>query len=476
MMSNSVKTPEAGASISEQFAKFAHEFDGAAIPAAVRERAQLLMLDAFGIAFASHGFDFSKRALAAVTELDSGAGSFSVIGTDKTFDLRNAVLMNGILIHGLDFDDTHTPGVIHATASILPTVLGVAAKQGRSGKDLVSAYVLGMEVATRLGAVAKGGFHQVGFHPTGLIGTFGCAVAAGWLMGLDYQGYVDAQGLALSMASGSLEFLNDGAWNKRMHPGWAGGAGITAATLGRHGYTGTRLAYEGRFGLFESHLGPRHDYDLSLATAGLGQEWETEKVSVKPLPACHFTHASIDAAIRLHGQGIAPADIKRVNVLVAEEVVKTVCEPEASKRIPANSYEAQFSIPYLVSTALLKGKLGLDELEEPALRDADVLAVAAKTDYEHDPDSGFPKYYSGEVVIELNDGRIVREREAINRGSIDRPLTKQDIVEKYRSNAGRQLNESYVAEVEKGVMDMGNHTAVELERLLGQSLQLEQTT
>lgn len=469
-MSSSAKTPVTGASISEQFAQFAQGFDGDAIPAAVRERAQLLMLDAFGIAFASHGFEFSQRAFAATTELDSGSGSSAVVGTDKRFDLRNAVLMNGILIHGLDFDDTHSPGVIHATASILPTVLAVAAQHGRSGKDLVSAYVLGMEVATRLGAVAKGGFHQVGFHPTGLIGTFGCTIAAGWLMGLDYQGYVDAQGLALSMASGSLEFLNDGAWNKRMHPGWAGGAGITAATLGRHGYTGTRLAYEGRFGLFESHLGPRHDYDLSLATADLGQEWETEKVSVKPLPACHFTHASIDAAIRLHGQGVSAADIKRVNVLVPEEVVKTVCEPEASKRKPANSYEAQFSIPYLVSTALIKGRLGLDELEEPALRDAEVLALAAKTNYELDPDSGFPKYYSGEVVIELNDGRTMNEREAINRGSIDRPLTKQDIVAKYRSNAGRQVSQSYVAEVEKAVLDIDNHPAGDIASLLGKSL------
>src|SRR5690606_199663 len=168
---------------------------------------------------------------------------------------RNAVLMNGILVHGLDYDDTHAPGVIHATASVLPTTLGVAARYGRNGRDMLTAYVLGLEIATRLGAVAKGGCHQVGFHPTGLIGAFGCAVAAGWLMRLDLRQYIDAQGLALSMGSGSLEFLADGAWNKRMHPGWAGVSGITAATLGRHGYTGTRLAYEGRFGLFESHLG-----------------------------------------------------------------------------------------------------------------------------------------------------------------------------------------------------------------------------
>ncbi len=473
-MSTSHKAPGKGAAVSEQIAQFARDFDGDAIPASVRQRARELMLDSIGIAFASHGYDFSRRAMAAISELDGG-GPHPVIGTDKRFDLRNAVLMNGILIHGLDYDDTHSRGVIHATASVLPTVLGVAAREGRSGRDMVSAYVLGMEIATRLGAVAKGGFHQVGFHPTGLIGAFGCTVAAGWLMGLDVQQYVDAQGLALSMGAGSLEFLNDGAWNKRMHPGWAGVSGITAATLGRHGYAGTRLAYEGRFGLFESHLGQGSDYDLSLATEGLGQEWETGKVSVKPLPACHFTHASIDAAIRLHGQGVNPEDIKRVKVLVAEEVVKTVCEPEASKRVPANSYEAQFSIPYLVSTALIKGRMSLDEIEESALRDAQVLALAAKTDYVLDPDSGFPKYYSGEVVVELNDGSVVREREAVNRGSVDRPLSTQDVVEKFRDNARRQLSDDDVKEVEDCILAVDEHQADDVARLLGQSLQLEQT-
>jgi len=120
---------------------------------------------------------------------------------------------------------------------------------------LLAAYVAAMEVATRLGSVAKGGFHQVGFHPTGLIGAFGCALAAAKLLGLDPQRATMAQGIVLSMASGSLEFLEDGAWTKRMHPGWAGVAGITAATLAKHGFVGPRGAYDGRFGLYASHLG-----------------------------------------------------------------------------------------------------------------------------------------------------------------------------------------------------------------------------
>ena len=227
-------SPAAGQAISEILANFAVNFKASDIPASVRERAKLLMLDAFGIAVASHGYDFSKRAMAAISELNSGGRSV-VLGSDKRFDLRNSILMNGILIHGLDYDDTHAQGVIHATTSTLPTALAMAAHHNKSGEDLLTAFVLGVEIATRLGSVAKGGFHQIGFHPTGLIGTFGCTMVSGWLLGLNEKQYIDAQGLALSVASGSLEFLNDGAWNKRMHPGWAGYAGVTAATLGRSG-------------------------------------------------------------------------------------------------------------------------------------------------------------------------------------------------------------------------------------------------
>ena len=226
MTETALASPAPGLAISEQLARFAAQFHYHSVPSEVRERAKELMLDACGIAFASHDYPFAAPALAACAALDEG-GASSVIGSALRLPTRNAILANGILIHGLDFDDTHPRGVIHATTSVLPTVLAVAAQHGRSGTDLVAAYVLGVEIATRLGAVAKGGFHQVGFHPTGLIGTFGCAIAAGWLMGLDEAQYVDVQGLAMSMASGSLEFLNDGAWNKRMHPGWAGVAGVT---------------------------------------------------------------------------------------------------------------------------------------------------------------------------------------------------------------------------------------------------------
>ena len=468
MTDSNTTTPAPGAAISEVIARFAAQFKPADVPAEVRARARLLILDAIGIALASHGYEFSRRATAAISELDSG-GKSPVIGSAQRMDPRNAILLNGILIHGLDYDDTHSQGVIHATTSVLPTVLAMAARQGKSGLELLTAYVLGVEVATRLGSVAKGGFHQVGFHPTGLIGAFGCTIGTGWLLGLNEAQYVDAQGIALSVASGSLEFLNDGAWNKRMHPGWAGCAGVTAATFGRHGYTGTRLAYEGRFGLYASHLGAGIDYDLGLATKDLGKEWEVTRVSVKPLPACHFTHAPIDAALRIQKRGIDPTQIRRIKVLAPAEVIKTVCEPQDAKRKPANSYEAQFSSVFLVATALVKGRLTLDDLEGEALVDPRVLALTAISDYEVDAASQFPKYFDGEVVVELKDGTVIREREVMNRGSVDRPLTADDIIAKYRDNAARQASPARAAEIENRILNLEQESAASLAEFLGQA-------
>lgn len=441
--------------IARRLAGFTEALDGATIPAHVRERARYLILDAVGIALASTQYDFAHRTLAALREF--GAGEGDVIGHPAArLALRDAVMMNGFLIHGLDYDDTHTAGVIHATSSCFPTALGIAAETGASGRDLLTAYVAGMEAATRLGAVARGGFHQVGFHPTGLIGAFGCALVAGKLRGLTARQLAHAQGIVLSMASGSLEFLQDGAWTKRMHPGWAGVAGITATALARNGFIGPKAVYEGRFGLFPSHLGAHFDpAALGLATEGLARVWEVEKVAVKPLPACHFTHACADAAVALRAaHGFRPEEVAQVRALIPAEVVKTVCEPVQHKQKPQNSYDAQFSIPFAVASGLVHGRFGLAELEPEALNDPVTLALARKVQYEPDPQSAFPKYYSGEVIVTLADGRELRHREHVNRGACDRPLSASDIRAKFEENAGLALAPARVARVAEAVLGL----------------------
>ena len=379
-----------------------------------------------------------------------------MIGLKARLSPRDAALLNGILVHGLDFDDTHTGAVLHVTASIWPAVLSAAWMRGASGKDLVTAYVAGAEAITRLGAVGSGMFHQVGFHPTGLIGVFGCTLAAGTLMGLSPKALVMAQGIALSMAAGSMEFLEDGAWTKRMHPGWAAQSGITAAALARQGFVGPSRAYEGRFGLFNAYIQAGIEPERwGRATAGLREVWETMAVAVKPLPACHFTHACSDAAIALMAKHkFAIGDIERIKALVPAEVVKTVCEPVANKRRPANAYDAQFSIPYLVAASLVRGRFGLAELEPEVLADDTILRLCDLVDYEVDARSTFPRHYTGEVQIALKDGRTLVHREALNRGCADRPLSNAEIVDKFAGNAQLSLSVRQADEVREAVLGL----------------------
>jgi len=452
----SAPVPQISATLADFMASTPFE----AIPVATRERAKHLLLDAIGIGFASTTFDFARASLEGARAL-GGGGESVVLGMNTRLSLRDAVMQNGILMHGLDYDDTHVPGVLHPTVSLLPTVLAQGAALHASGRDVLAAFVLGVEAAARVATVARGGFHALGFHPTGLVGTFGCALAAGRLLGLSETQLVMAQGIALSLAGGSLEFLEDGAWTKRLHPGWAGASGITAATMAKHGFIGPAAAYEGRYGLYATHLANAgKGADLDVATAGLGESWELHNVAVKPFPLCHLTHACADAAIALHRRGIDPARIRRAIALVPAESVQVVCEPVPNKRRPQNDYDARFSIPFVVASGLLKGKVGLAELEPAELVSPTVLALADRIEYRLDPDTGFPKYYSGEVIVELDDGTELRHREHINRGAADRPITEAEITAKFFDNACMALPHDRAERICEAVLDLDGFSDV----------------
>ena len=444
--------------VSEQLGAFAAALRWEDIPSDVRTRSRHLILDAVGCALAARRFGFSSTALRGISDL-AGEGDSVVIGQRQRLPLRDAVLANGILAHGLDYDDTHSEGIVHLTVSVFPTVLALAAHEKLQLRDLLVAYILGIEAGARLGAVAKGAFHQVGFHPTGVIGAFACALAAGKLYGLDAAQLAQAQGVALSVASGSLEFLEDGAWTKRLHPGWAGVGGIVAAALARRAFKAPRAAYEGRFGLYASYLGARAaECNLSRATARLGEVWETMNVALKPFPACHFAHAFADAAIALHNQIPDFRQIDRITALVPAEIVQTVCEPAAAKRRPVSDYDAKFSLPYIIAASLLRGHFGLVELEDSSLKDFRILDIASKVDYAIDPSSTFPRHYGGEVVVRMRDGRELRQREAVNRGSAHRPLSSADIVDKFMGNAGYGASPQEALQVSKAILGMDEST------------------
>jgi len=444
--------PATSETISNTLAQFASGLRYEDIPAQVIDRAKLHVLDCIGIGFASSGFEFGQRTLNALVGL-AGEGAYPVLGTPFGLPLRDALLANGTLIHGLDFDDTHSGAVVHASASAVPVMLGVGQRERASGRESLAAYLVGVEASSRIGQAAKNGFHLRGFHPTGVVGAFGATLAAGRLSGMSPAQLAHAQGIVLSMASGSLEFLDDGAWTKRMHPGWAASSAATACALARSGFAGPKRAYEGRFGLFNAYVGAQHPADPAMCVAELGATWEMLNVAMKPYPACHFNHAFADAALELRRKhAFALEDIESITARIGAGQTQVVCEPEAAKRRPKTSYEAQFSVHYTIAIALVRGCFTLTELEEEALADPRVLALTQKTRYEVDPDSAFPRYYSGEVVLRLKDGRELRHREARNRGSDARPLSADEIVTKFHGNAGRVTSRPRAERVVEAVL------------------------
>src|ERR1043166_3356625 len=186
--------------IADVLSDFAATLEVDAIPAPVRECARWHMLDAAGVAFASASYEFAQRSLAGLLAL--GAGDSDVIGLPARLPLRDAVLMNGILVHGLDYDDTSITGRVHPSSFCFPCALGMSAHLHRSGREMLAAYVVGVETAIRIGSVARGGFQRAGFHPTGLVGAFACALIAGRLLELNSAQLTMAQGIAYSTATG----------------------------------------------------------------------------------------------------------------------------------------------------------------------------------------------------------------------------------------------------------------------------------
>lgn len=424
---------------SAAIAEFAAAIRYEDIPEAARERARIQMLDAVGVGFAANAFPFAPKALAGVAAL-GGAGDCTVLGRPERLAPRDAALANGLLMHGLDFDDTHLASIVHATVASLPTAMALGEANDADGRTLMAAYVAGMEVAIRVGLTANGGFHHAGFHGTGVIAHFSSAVVAGRMLGLDAAQLVSAQGIAASTASGVQVFLEEGAWTKRFHPGWGAVAGITAATLAKHGFVGPTRPYEGKFGLFESHLQAHMaEADMGALSAGLGTDWKLAETAIKPYPVCHFIHGAADAAIALRSEVPDVEAIRHIRILLPAPTLPIVAEPAADKARPQTEYAAKFSAPFVVATCLRLGFFGLAELRPEAMADERTLALCARSSCVADPDTAFPEYFSGGVELELADGRTLRRHVRVNSGAGERQLDRAGALRKFMAAAEMHL-------------------------------------
>src|SRR5258708_12825788 len=267
--------------------------------AAVAGMCDAVLTDVAGLCVAARNSDYLQAALRATAE----PGVCTLIGHAGTFNVASAALCNGTAAHGEDYDDTFEGGPVHAGAVIIPALLATAEQHSLTGRDFERGVAVGCEVMCRLCLVAPKRVHKAGFHPTAVFGALGAAAGVSSALRLDETRWFNAIGIAGSMASGIIEYLAEGAWTKRMHPGWAAQAGYRAARMAQAGFTGPRTLFDGEHGFFHAFANS-DGCDFRAMLDGAGKHWLSADIAFKPSACGTMAHPYIDCARKLVADGV----------------------------------------------------------------------------------------------------------------------------------------------------------------------------
>ncbi len=346
-----------------------------------------------------------------------------------------AAQVNGTMIHALDYDDGHPVSLTHVGCVAVSTCFASAERKGKvNGKDFLAAITLGGDFVCRMGLASKPGGSALGagWHPTTLFGFLSAAGMAGKILKLDTEKMLDALGLAYHQCAGAGTGVGDGALAKRMGPGLAAKAGLTSALMAEQGITGDRhfLGSENwKGGIFNVYYGG--DYDANILTADLGKRFENINITEKPYPCCGFTHPFIDATFALMSKyGIKAEQIDSINGRGGQMVYGMIVGE--AKTAPRTIVDAQFSVPWTVATALVKGKVTLHSFTPESIKDQEVVAVARKVTGELDNSMNRHGVGPGRVTMKLKDGRELTEEVEHFRGSIQNPMSFDNCADKLR--------------------------------------------
>jgi 2-methylcitrate dehydratase PrpD len=416
------------------------------LPEGVATAARLHLLDAIGVGLASAGSPIGAAYRAYAAEAAKG-GPATVFGRATGASAADAAMINGGLIHSLEFDDTHTASIAHGSAVLAAAALAMAEAQNASGAALLGAYARGWEVLIRFGLAAPNGFHAKGFMSTSVTGALASALLAAELMGLDEDHSIAAIGIALSQASGVMEFLTNGSSVKSLHPGWAAHAGVVAALFARAGMTGPETSLDGKHGLFRQFTGDEAAAGRFRGLiAGLGREWHLPKAAYKFYPCCHYLHPFIEAAGKLAERGVRADDVARILCRVPQGEAAVICEPWNTKQSPANGHAARWSLPITVAAQIVEGKVDLATFETPA--SDTVRGLARRIAWEPLGAARFPERFEAELVCTTRNGtQSVRIDDVF--GNHTRPPGSEAVLVKFRSNAARSLSADAVDALER---------------------------
>ena len=424
--------PAASATTSERLARFTMGLAYPMLPAAVADKAKLLLLDTVGVCVGSSQLEAGRAILRQCAEW-GGNGACTLIGSDRRAVPQYAAFGNGALGHGQDYDDTHTESITHPSCVLVPSVLASFERHDGAGAEAAAALAAATEALIRLALPAGGAINRRGFQATSSLGAFGGAMVAAQAGGFTFDQAVNAIGIAGSFASGLMECVPAAAASKQFQPGWGGFCGITAADLALAGFTGPRTIFEGPLGYFAAVLHGM-PIDPEDVLKGIGDEWELLNVRPKLFPCAHNVHAAIECAAILRDD---PAfDARRIASVLCEPpqgAVAMVCEPWAKKIAPETGYDGRFSLAYVVAVMLVKGRAGIDAYTDELVQDPAIRAVMARTTYRVDPAVLF-KDMPGRVTVTLTDGTTLRHEIPAVRGNAANPIGADELLRKFDEN------------------------------------------
>lgn len=421
--------------LSEALCRHIAETPFAALPPATVEVTRRVLLDATGVMIAASGASPDVQPFIRLAAA-SGAGPCAILGTGLTTSAPMAALANGAMAHALDYEDAFDPAPSHPNASMVPAVLALAQTQAVDGETLIAALAIGCDLVCRIALSFEQTMEESGWYPPPIVGAFGAAAACARVLGLDWRRTRDALSLTLCQAvmPGEIKHSADTVIRAVREAFPAQGA-VLAALLARDGVTGFEAPLEGKAGFFRLYVDGK--YDPSVLLDGLGERFHGEGLSFKPWPACRGTHAFIELGLRLAAEhGFGGRDVAAITART-DPVHRMLVEPIERKRAPSVAIDAKFSIPFTLATALVRGRVSLDDFTPAALADADVLSLASRIGTEEMADFPWARGSGGAMSIRLNDGRSVHGEVLDALGCPARPLSEGALVDKFIDCAGR---------------------------------------
>lgn len=407
------------------------------LPEEVVAKARQHIMDTVGVLIAAVN-DPIAEVIKKFLEEAGGEPRCTVLGTGIKTSLANAALANGILAHGLDYDDSSWRLIGHPSAAVLPAVLAVGQIKQSSGKDIITAYILGTEVSCKLGLAAEPQLYEAGWHATGVAGVLGTTAACGYLLGLTEEQLTNALGIAASLAGGLRQ--NIGSMTKPFHAGAAAQHGVTAALLAKNGFTSSITSLDGKWGFYRNFT--KGERKGAFSSPGDPFDIVDPGFFVKPYPSCAATHTGIDAALSLVREHNF-TDEEVVSIDVGSGPVGPIM---LFHNQPRTGSEGKFSMPFVVAMAIIERKVGLDTFVDRKVSDPRVLNLIYKTRFYVEPQFANRSIDEAPAVVKvrLKDGRELIKQIEEPLGSPENPMSQDQLIEKYKDCTLRVLAEDRV--------------------------------